>query len=325
MHTETVETSPPLATAPSLTAYAIETQRLTKTYGTRIVVDGLSLAIPAGRITGFIGHNGAGKTTTLRMLLGLITPTSGSGRVLGHDLAQSSAYLHRVGALIEGPAFHPTLSAADNLRVLTKVARISDRRISEVLEIVDLTARANDKFKSFSLGMKQRLGLAAALLPDPSILILDEPTNGLDPQGIADMRVLLQRFAATGKTVLVSSHLLAEIEHICENLVVIDNGNLAYQGPLHGLTEGAGEFLVIAAEHSVDHDRLAQIYRDRGYTDVTHDVANNHLTIAADQYAAAELNRLAATEHIVLARIEQRTVRLEDAVLELTHNLRSTS
>ncbi len=299
---------------------------LTKAYGTRTVVNDLTLSIPVGQITGFIGHNGAGKTTTLRMLLGLITPTSGWGKVLGHDLSRPSAYLHKVGALIEGPAFHPTLSASNNLRVLTTIANISEHRIEEVLEIVGLTDRAGDKFKSFSLGMKQRLGLAAALLPDPTILILDEPTNGLDPQGIADMRILLQSFAARGTTVLISSHLLAEIEQICQHLVVIDEGNLAYQGPLHGLTERSSEQLIVAAEHVIDHGRLARIYRDRGYEVITSDIEYcETLTIAAARCIAPQLNRIAATENIVLARIEPHTVRLEDAVLDLTHKRRSNS
>ncbi len=175
---------------------AITTDGLTKAYGATTVVDDLTVSVPTGSITRFIGRNGAGKTTTLRMLLGLVTPTSGTATVLGEPITAPNRYLPSVGALIEGPAFHPALSARDNLRVLTRVGRLDDRRIDDMLDIARLTERANDRYRSYSLGMKQRLGLAAGLLIAPRLLVLDEPTNGLDPPGIAEMRELLTDLAA---------------------------------------------------------------------------------------------------------------------------------
>ncbi len=169
---------------------ALSTSGLTKSYGTRTAVSELDLAIPQGVISGFVGPNGAGKTTTIRMLLGLIAPTAGSGEVLGVDLGQPQHFLQRVGAMIESPAFYPALSGQRNLEVLARLGGIPHVSIGRALRIVDLADRAGDPFRSYSLGMKQRLGIAAALLPNPDLLILDEPTNGLDPAGIAEMRVL---------------------------------------------------------------------------------------------------------------------------------------
>src|SRR5246127_1607069 len=185
---------------PATTSLAVSTNGLTKRFGDRTVVDRVDLAIPAGSVCGFVGPNGAGKTTTIRMLLGLIRPTAGGGSILGGSLAEPASYLHKVGALIESPAFYPQLSGRDNLKALARLGQVPASAIEPALERTGMTARAGDKYRSYSLGMKQRLGIAAALLPDPRLLILDEPANGLDPAGIVAMRAMLQGLAAPRET-----------------------------------------------------------------------------------------------------------------------------
>jgi ABC-2 type transport system ATP-binding protein len=205
---------------------AVSTAGLTKRFGDRTVVDGVNLAIPKGSVCGFVGPNGAGKTTTIRMLLGLIRPTAGGGSILGGSLADPASYLHKVGALIESPAFYPQLSGRDNLKALARLGQIPASAIEPALERTGMADRAGDKYRSYSLGMKQRLGIAAALLPDPELLVLDEPANGLDPAGIVEMRGLIRSFAGDGITVLVSSHLISEIEQISDHIIMIRGGRL---------------------------------------------------------------------------------------------------
>src|SRR5947209_8930964 len=214
----------------SMEPMVIETIHLSKRYGKQIVaVDGLNLTIRKGEIYGFLGPNGAGKTTTLRMLLGLVRPTSGTGTVLGKPLG-TAAGLARVGALVESPTFYPYLSGWRNLRILARYAGAPSSRVDAVLDQVELTRRAGDTFKAYSLGMKQRLGVAAALLKDPDVLILDEPTNGLDPQGMTEMRALIRALGHGGRTVLFSSHMLGEVEQICDRVGVIRHGNPNAEG-----------------------------------------------------------------------------------------------
>ncbi len=230
----------------------VETTALTKRYGAAAAVENLELSVRAGEVYGFLGPNGAGKTTTLRMLLGLIRPTSGSVRLFGAE--PGAASLARVGALIEGPAFYPYLSGRANLRIFADHAGVRRARVEDVLAVVDLADRAKDKYSTYSLGMKQRLGLAAALLKDPELVLLDEPTNGLDPAGMADMRVTLRKLAADGCTVLLSSHLLAEVEQICDRVGVLDHGRLVAETSVSGL-RGAGSLRVVAhpVERARDH------------------------------------------------------------------------
>ncbi len=218
------------------------TDELTKRYGRHTAVDAVSLTVRRGEIYGFLGPNGAGKTTTLRMLLGLVRPTGGSARVLGGRPGDPSV-LRRVGALVEGPGFYPYLSGRDNLRVLASYNRLTGTDVEQALEQVDLSARAGDAFKSYSLGMKQRLGVAAALLGEPDLLILDEPTNGLDPNGMADMRALVRRLAGQGRTVLLSSHLLGEVQQICDRVGVIDGGRLLTESTVAELRGGSSLFV----------------------------------------------------------------------------------
>ncbi|MFD4640068.1 ABC transporter ATP-binding protein [Lentzea sp. NPDC058436] len=212
----------------------VTTEKLTKRYGDRAVVDEVSLSVRRGEVYGFLGPNGAGKTTTIRMLLGLVKPTSGSAEVLGEAPGSPKALL-RVGSLIEGPGFYPYLSGRDNLRVHAHRRGVGRTQVEAALEQVDLVGAAGEKFRRYSLGMKQRLGVAAALLGRPELLILDEPTNGLDPAGMADMRDLVRALAAQGQTVLLSSHLLGEVEEICDRVGVISQGRLVAESTVEQL------------------------------------------------------------------------------------------
>jgi ABC-2 type transport system ATP-binding protein len=220
----------------------VVTEDLTKRYGDITAVDAVSLTVRPGEVYGFLGPNGAGKTTTLRMLLGLIRPTSGSAGVLGGRPGDPTV-LRRVGSLIEGPGFYPYLSGRDNLRVLAAYNNIPADAVDTALERVDLATRGRDAFKSYSLGMKQRLGVAAALLGDPDLLILDEPTNGLDPAGMADMRDLLRVLADQGQTVMLSSHLLGEVQQICDRVGVISHGRLIAESTVAALRGTSSLFL----------------------------------------------------------------------------------
>jgi ABC-type multidrug transport system ATPase subunit len=224
---------------------AIVTRDLTKRYGPhRAAVTGLNLTIGRGEIYGFLGPNGAGKTTTLRMLLGLIRPTSGTAMVLGRPPGDPAG-LARIGALVEAPAFYPYLSGRLNLRALAHYAGIGDDRVEAALGEVELLDRADDRFGTYSLGMKQRLGVAAALLKEPTLLILDEPTNGLDPRGVADMRDLIRRLGHGERTILLSSHLLNEVEQVCDRVGVIRQGELIAENTIAAL-RGPGSLLVRA-------------------------------------------------------------------------------
>jgi len=221
-----------------MTETVVRTDRITKRYGNRTAVDGVTLAVRRGEVYGFLGPNGAGKTTTLRMVLGLVRPTSGGASVLG-AAPGSPAALRRTGALVEGPGFYPYLSGRTNLRIMARYRGLPDRAADEALARVELADRGGDRFRGYSLGMKQRLGVAAALLGEPDLLVLDEPTNGLDPAGMAAMRRLVVDLAAGGQTVLLSSHLLAEVQQICDRVGVIAGGTLIHEGTVDQMRGGA--------------------------------------------------------------------------------------
>lgn len=221
--------------------FVVQTNDLTKRFGSgdsaRLAVDHVSMSVRRGEVYGFLGPNGAGKTTTLRMLLGLISPTAGSATVLGHPAGNPGATT-RVGALIEGPGFYPYLTGRDNLRTMAHYRGLREALADEVLERVELAARGRDRFKSYSMGMKQRLGVAAALMGKPDLIVLDEPTNGLDPAGMAEMRTLITDLARGGQTVLLSSHLLTEVEEVCDRVGVISNGRLIVESTVDALRGG---------------------------------------------------------------------------------------
>ena len=221
-----------------MTQAVLQTEQLSKKYRRRLVVDQLSLTVEQGDVFGFLGQNGAGKSTTIRMALGLVRPTSGRVSVLGHDMSRRPLRaLKRVGAIIEAPAFYENFSGRQNLRMLAAMSGGAERqRIEMVLEIVGLRERARDPVRVYSHGMRQRLGIAQALLPNPEFIILDEPTDGLDPQGLYETRMLIQRLRdELGLTVMLSSHLLHEVEQICNRVAIIDEGRLLYQGPVADL------------------------------------------------------------------------------------------
>jgi ABC-2 type transport system ATP-binding protein len=217
----------------------IEVRGLTKRFGQVLAVDRLSFTVEAGEVVGFLGPNGAGKTTTLRMLLGLVRPDEGTATINGSAYADLAEPLHQVGAVLEASSFHPGRTARNHLRVQALAARADPSRADDVLELTGLKDAADRRIGGFSLGMRQRLGLATALLPDPELLILDEPTNGLDPEGVRWLRDLLRGMAAEGATVLVSSHILAEVAHTVDSVVIVDRGHLVTQSSLADLTIGA--------------------------------------------------------------------------------------
>jgi ABC-2 type transport system ATP-binding protein len=221
-------------------AHVIQSESLTKRYGTVLAVDDLSFKIESGTITGFLGPNGAGKTTTLRMLLGLANPTSGHATIFGVPYEQLATPAMRVGAVLEATDFHPGRSGRDHLRTLSRAAGLPDSRVDEVLGLVELQSAGKRRVKGYSLGMRQRLGLAAALLGNPDLLVLDEPANGLDPEGVRWLRDFLRDFASGGRTVLVSSHVLAEVAQTVDQVLIINHGRLVTESSLENLTARVG-------------------------------------------------------------------------------------
>ncbi|MGH3006709.1 MAG: ATP-binding cassette domain-containing protein [Gaiellaceae bacterium] len=292
--------------------FVIETRELSKRYGERIVaVDRLAMRVRRGEVYGFLGPNGAGKTTTLRMLLGLVRPTFGSALVLGARPGSPDS-LARVGALIETPTFYPFLSGRDNLRVLARHAGAPESRIEPVLEEVDLAARASDRFGTYSLGMKQRLGIAAALLKDPELLILDEPTNGMDPAGMAEMRTFIRGLGRGRRTVLLSSHLMTEVEQVCDRVGVISRGALVGEGTVDELR--GRESLWVRAEPLEQAERLLATLR--GVEEVAR--VDGGLRIAADPAAAPAINRALVEAGIAVGELRPERTSLEKVFLELT-------
>jgi ABC-2 type transport system ATP-binding protein len=293
------------------TNLVVETHELGKRYDRIQAVDGLSLRVRRGEVYGFLGPNGAGKTTTLRMLLGLIRPTTGRALVLGAAPGTSAA-LARLGSLIETPTFYPYLSGRDNLRVLARYAQVPEARIAGVLEEVDLTGRAGDRFRTYSLGMKQRLGIAAALLKDPELLILDEPTNGMDPAGMAEMRPFIRSLGQGDRTVLLSSHLMGEVEQVCDRVGVISQGKLVGEGTVEELR--GREHLWLRAEPLGKAERLLGSLR--GVDEVARD--DGGFRIAAEPAAAPEINRALVEAGIAVSEIRPERASLEQVFLELT-------
>jgi ABC-2 type transport system ATP-binding protein len=303
----------------------VETKGLTKRYGPRTVVDALDIRIPPGVVAGFIGPNGAGKTTTLRMLLGLVRPSAGGGQVFGMPLDSPASYLPSVGALIESPAFYPALSGQRNLAVQATLGGYPLSRVPVVLDRVGLADRGGDRYRTYSLGMKQRLGIAGALLGDPNLLILDEPTNGLDPAGIRDMRGLVRSLAQDGPTVLISSHLLSEVQQVCDWLVVIEHGRLVFQGPTARLLDG-GDELTLGCEHLADLPRLQALITRRGLIAT---IAGDRVHVDLAEASAinspggvngllGEINRAAMAEQLTLVELTIARASLEDRYLSLT-------
>ncbi|CAI7978445.1 ABC-2 type transport system ATP-binding protein [Frankia sp. Hr75.2] len=326
---------------------AIDVRGLTKRYGRRTVVRNLDVTVPTGVVAGFVGPNGAGKTTTLRMLLGLVRPSEGSGTILGEPLGEPARYLPRVGALIESPALYPTLSGRRNLASLAVLAGQDPAGVDAILDEVGLAGRGDDAFRTYSLGMKQRLAIGAALLSDPDLLILDEPTNGLDPSGIRQMRALVRSLAdgereagANGRprTVLVSSHLLSEVEQICDWIIVVEQGRLAYQGPTDGLMASTTSRVELRPEHADSLGMLADLVAGFG---LPVDRAGDRLLVELDHTAPAAvpgpdgpdgpdavlagLNRAALARGITLVEITRQRTSLEDRYQGLVESTRETA
>lgn len=294
----------------------VTTTGLTRRFGQLTAVKSLTVDLPASQVIGLVGPNGSGKSTLIRMLLGLMKPSAGEATVLGEPISAPQRYLSRVGALVESPAFVPGLSARTNLLSLARLRGLPAARVDAVIQTVGLTGRDREPVKQYSLGMKQRLGIAAALLPDPALLILDEPTNGLDPSGIVEIRALLARIGSSGRTVLVSSHLLSEIEAVCEHLVVIRFGELLYSGPIAGLLTSSGQHVDVRAEHDTDTDKLAHVLLANGWQVAT--TTAEVLRVSATAQDAARINRTAAAAGITLQGLTVVQESLEEVFLAMT-------
>jgi ABC-2 type transport system ATP-binding protein len=292
-------------------AAIVVAESLSKRFGTVVAVDGLSFALQPGTITGFLGPNGAGKTTTLRMLLGLAEPSAGRALIFDKPYARLAKPALRIGAVLEATDFHPGRSGRDHLRTLGAAVGVPDTRIDEVLALVELASAARRRVKSFSLGMRQRLGLAAALLGDPELLILDEPANGLDPEGVHWLRDFLRDFAASGRTVLISSHVLAEVAQTVDQVLIINRGRLVIESPLEQLTARLGGAVRI---RTPEPDRLEAALRSR-LIDVTH--SNEHALLAHGANSE-QIGDIAFAAGVPIHELATEASSLEDVFLELT-------
>ena len=299
---------------------AVETHGLTKRYRTGVLaVSDLNLSVRTGEVYGFLGPNGAGKTTTLRMLSGLLHPTSGTAVVAGASPG-SPLSLTRMGAMVETPAFYPYLSGLDNLRVVARYGGVPASRIDPALEQVDMEDRARHKFKTYSTGMKQRLGVAAALLKDPQLLILDEPTSGLDPQGTVEMRELIKELRRDGRTVLLSSHLLNEVELTCDRVGVITAGRLVAEGTIEEMRSRGGYALLIRATPLDQARRLVEAVFSRDRVSEQDGV----LSLQVDPSQAASINRRLVADGVDVSELRMSEQSLEDVFLQLTEKAPST-
>jgi ABC-2 type transport system ATP-binding protein len=309
--------------------YVIETGGLTKRFGDRVAVDGVDLRVPRGAAFGYLGPNGAGKTTLIRMLLGLTPATAGTMRLLGRNVPRERGpALARVGAIVEEPRFHPFLTGRENLQIAAAVRGAeAHARIEAALKRVGLTERANERVRSYSLGMRQRLGVGRALLADPELLLLDEPTNGLDPAGIHEFRDMIRGFVGEGRTVLLSSHLLDEVEKICDAVAIVDRGRVVVQGSIEELKRSGERTVLIGTPDELGaHAALA------GHAAVRSIERNGNgirVTLASDlelttEEAAGELNRRLTAQGIVVHKLDPESVSLEERFLQLTERLGGT-
>ena len=310
----------------------ISTSRLTKVFGNLVAVNDLHLQVMRGDVFGFLGTNGSGKTTTIRMLLGLIRPTAGRAIMFGMDNAyQLPAILQRIGAIVEMPIFYPYLSGLDNLRVIAAASGMvsgpaNDRRLAEVLEIVELRSYEKLAYRKYSLGMKQRLGIAAALLTDPELVLLDEPTNGLDPAVVFEIRQLIQRLSSLGKTIFISSHILYEIQQVCNRVAILQKGNLVKQGDVSELmrTREQVEVRLNREDETLYAQNILQQARTQGMDWITdiHVERNRQnqslLLIDAPIARSAEINALLARQNLFAAELHPRQGSLEEVFLQLT-------
>ncbi len=296
----------------------LEVRGLVKRYGELTAVAGVDLTVNVGDVYGYLGPNGAGKTTSLRMMLGLIRPTAGSVRLFDRDPMESVQALHGVAGFVEAPTFYPYLTARRNLELLAAFdGDGAARRIDQALDTVELSDRARDRVGGYSHGMRQRLGIAAALLRDPKLLLLDEPATGLDPAGMRDMRVLIRRLADQGMTVVLSSHLLAEVEEVCNRVAIVRTGKIVYEGEIADLKRGAGTSYRL---ESTDHERALAVCRAQsGIGDVR--VPHDHvITFTSDESSVAELSQALIEAGALIKALSPQTVTLEDLFFSLTED-----
>ncbi len=293
----------------------LEINHLTKNYGSLTAVDNVSFTIEKGHVYGILGPNGSGKSTTLGMVLNVVNPSSGDyswfeGAVNNHDA------LKRIGAIIERPNFYPSMDAVQNLKLVCKIKNISEDKIDEKLELVDLLSRKRSPFKTYSLGMKQRLAIASALLNDPEILILDEPTNGLDPQGIRKIRDIIQYIAKTGTTILLASHLLDEVEKVCTHVIVLRKGQMLYCGPVEEMNRNFGSIFI----DSKDREALLAFLETQAYAGSIEDQGDGLEVKLLSNVDTTQINQDAYHAGIVLSKLMFKKQSLEDQFIELTKN-----
>jgi ABC-2 type transport system ATP-binding protein len=289
----------------------VTARTLTKRYAGVTAVDQVDLSVRRGEVYGFLGPNGAGKTTTLRMLLGLVRPSAGEVSVLGRQPGHSAA-LAKVGSMIEGPAFYPYLSGRDNLAVVARYAGVGAGHIDRVLQTVDLAGRGRDRFATYSLGMKQRLGVAATLIKDPDLVVLDEPTNGLDPAGMRDMRALIRRLGDSGRTVILSSHMLGEVQQVCDRVGVIDSGRMIVESTVEAL-RGDRDLSVRAAPADVVHATLEGLDYVRGVRRV-----DGALRLRVDERHTGDVTRALVLAGVCVSEVRRVDRQLEDVFFEIT-------
>jgi ABC-2 type transport system ATP-binding protein len=303
--------------------WAVETHNLTKRFGASVAVNGVDLKVPRGCAFGYLGPNGAGKTTLIRVLLGLTHADAGSMSLLGYEVPRHrDVALARVGAIVDEPRFHAHLTGRQNLQILAAARETAAReRIGPVLERVGMSTRADDRVAKYSMGMRQRLGVAACLLGDPQLLILDEPMNGLDPGGMHDMREMIRSFVAEGRTVVLSSHLLDEVERTCDAVAIVDRGNIIRQGPITELLSGSDMEVQIECSTPEAARQLLAAANRGGHIEVSADGLTMSLAAGSDRSVVAEINRLLVDSDISVYRLELNQASLESWFLEVTTRL----